>query len=174
MRKAILALLLVDGWGAAAAAQAAGKPGAAPPEAAVESERGVEDPRAFVAAMYEAYRHDENGPEMPAFAYSDRLRALFDAHQAWTATHDDLVGALDFDWWVNAQDWSIEDVRVTETRDRELRIVSAHFTNDGRPDEIRFVFVRQGGRWFLNDAIEGTGSGDGGWRLSDLLQQRSE
>ena len=21
--------------------------------------------------------------------------------------HDDLVGALDFDWWINAQDWAI-------------------------------------------------------------------
>jgi hypothetical protein len=30
--------------------------------------------------------------------------------------------------------------------------------------------VRQGVRWFLDDAMEGTGHGDNGWTLSALLQ----
>ena len=44
----------------------------------------------------------------------------------------------------------------------DRRTVTARFTNCGRPDEVRFLFVREGGRWYLDDAIEGTGSGDGG------------
>ena len=135
--------------------------------------RGVQDPRAFVASRYEAYLRDPNGPDEPAFAYSDRLGALFLAYEDWTEQHDDLVGSLVFDWWTNAQDWALADVRVTEARDGpDRRTVRARFSNGGRPDEIRFLFVRQGELWFLDDAIEGTGSGDGGWTLSDLLRER--
>ena len=188
MNKAVLVLMMLGGGCGAAApeaeqnreatataaagapAAAAGAPAAAAP---AEERRGVEDPRAFVAAHYQGYRNEGDAPEYPAFAYSDRLRALFDAYEAWTAQHHDLMGPLDFDWWVNAQDWALANVQVTETRESaDRRIVSARFTNDGRPDEVRFVFVRQGSRWFLDDAISGTGSGDGGWTLSALLRER--
>jgi hypothetical protein len=71
-------------------------------------QRGVEDPRAFVAQVYEAYRaHPDSPPADSSYVYSERLRALFDSYNSWQRGHDDLVGALDFDWWVNAQDWSL-------------------------------------------------------------------
>ena len=42
--------------------------------------RGVEDPLAFVRGVYDAYRRDpDSAPEYPAYAYSSRLRLLFDA-----------------------------------------------------------------------------------------------
>jgi hypothetical protein len=34
--------------------------------------------------------------------------------------------------------------------------------------------VREGGRWYLDEAVEGTGSGDDGWTLSALLQSREQ
>ena len=171
MKRSSLALLALVGLCAAASAQQ--KP--APNLAAAEAARGVRDPRAFVEQFYAAYETYPNGPEWPAYAYSDRLRALFEAYETWTAGHEDLVGALDFDWWVNAQEWELSDVRVTERREgAHRRIVAARFSNAGRPDEIRFLFVRQGGRWYLDDAIEGTGRGDGGWTLSALLRERAE
>lgn len=174
MIKAVLTLILIGTSCGVPAAATAGQS-----RATVTSEvpRGVEDPRAFVSARYDAYLRGggEEVQDDPVFAYSDRLRGLFEAYEAWTAKHDDLIGSLDFDWWVNAQDWSLADVRVTELGERAgRRIVSARFSNDGRPDEIRFHFVRQGDRWFLDDAVEGTGSGDGGWTLSTLLQERPE
>jgi hypothetical protein len=172
MKRLSLILLVLGGW--AANASAAHKPAAAP--AATETRRGVEDPRAFVAEVYEAYRAGPAEPiEWPAYAYSDRLRALFDAYDAWTSRHEDLVGSLAFDWWVNAQDWELGEVEVGEAAvGADRRIVTARFTKAGRPDEIRFQFVRENGRWYLDDAVEGTGSGDGGWTLSALLQERPE
>ena len=175
MKRAGLALLALGGWCAAAGAAEKTAPGPGPTAAAVQTARGVEDPRAFVVQTYAAYQRNPNGPEWPAFAYSRRLRALFDGYEQWAAGHEDLVGSLDFDWWVNAQDWLLTDVRVTERRQGpNRRTVTARFTNAGRPDEVRFLFVREGGRWYLDDAIEGTGSGDGGWTLSALLRERAE
>jgi hypothetical protein len=177
MNKALTGLLLIGGWCAPADAAELSKADASGPAAvSMQAERGVEDPRAFVARVYDAYLAEPTEPiDWPAYAYSDRLRALFDAYDAWAAGHEDLVGSLDFDWWVNAQDWSLSDVRVREVQaGADRRIVMARFSNAGRPDEIRFHFVRQGARWYLDDAVQGIGSGDGGWTLSELLSERPE
>lgn len=174
MNKAMLAAVAALTLLAPGVAQAQHKPDPTEAAAAAEKVRGVEDPRAFVAERYRAYQGGQ-APEDPDFAYSDRLQALFEAYDAWTRQHDDLIGALSFDWWINAQDWILADVEVSEVAEgSDRRIVSARFTNDGRPDEIRFRFVRQSERWFLDEAVEGTGSGDGGWTLSDLLRMRPE
>ena len=144
------------------------------PAAQQQAERGVEDPLAFVAETYRAYRREPNGPDWPAFAYSDRLRALFDAYDAWTAQHQDLVGSLDFDWWTNAQDWELGPVMLTETRERpDRRTITARFSNAGTPVVNRFIFVRQGTRWYLDEVVNGE-RGEEGWMLSDLLRQREE
>jgi hypothetical protein len=137
---------------------------------------GVDDPRAFVAATYARYQANPNVPPVNISAsYSPRLRALFDGYDAWQRQHADSVGALDFDWWTNAQDYQIRNLtyRVID-EGPDLRWIVARFDNYDRHDEIRFRFVRQGGRWYLDDAMQGTGGGDNGWTLSALLQSREE
>lgn len=139
-------------------------------------ERGVTDPRAYVAETYAAYRRaaDEPGlgPETD-YAHSDRLRDLFEAHDA--AQDGERADPLDFDWWVNGQDWELGEVALAEEQDGpDRRTIVARFTNFGRATTSRFQFVRQSGRWFLDDIVNGTGSGDGGWTLSALLRQRPE
>ena len=143
---------------------------------AAAQERGVADPQAFVAATYARYQASPNVPPPDqGFAYSPRLKALFDAYDAWTRQHEDLVGALDFDWWTNAQDYSIRNLTYREIGEGpDLRWIVARFDNYDRHDEIRFRFVRQSGRWYLDDAVQGTGRGDDGWTLSALLQRRED
>jgi hypothetical protein len=133
---------------------------------------GVEDPQAFVAMIYGRYlAHPNRPPPDPSIAYSRRLKGLFDAYNDWQRAHHDEVGTLDFDWWTNAQDYRIRNLnyRVID-EGPSLRWIVARFDNYDRHDEVRFRFVRQGGRWFLDDAMEGTGSGGNGWTLSALLQ----
>ena len=156
-------------------------PSAAPAPAptttqAARTDRGVVDPHAFVVSRYAAYTaNDGSVPDWPTFAYSDRLKALFDAYDAWSSAHEDLVGSLDFDWWSNAQDWELGNVIVTERIEGpDRRTETARFTNGGRPEEVRFLFVRNGERWFLDDAVQGSGRGDDGWTLSALLRERAE
>ena len=156
----------------AAAPAKAAEANDAKPAAAPTDGRGVDDPRSFVAQRYAAYRNDpSSAPDEPSFAYSDRLRALANAYQAWQNRHQDEVGSIDFDWWINAQDWQLGPAAVTETQqDADHRTETARFTNAGRPDEVRFLFVRQGQRWYLDDAMHGTEGGAESWTLSELLR----
>ena len=138
--------------------------------------RGVADPRAFVAATYARYQaHPDVPPRDQSYAYSPRLRRLFAAEAAWQRRHRDLVGALDFDWWTNAQDYQLRNLRLTAINEGpNLRWIVARFDNYDRHDEVRFRFVRLHGRWYLDDAMQGTGRGPDGWTLSALLQSREE
>jgi hypothetical protein len=92
---------------------------------------------------------------------------------AGPAPHDDLVGSLDFDWWINAQDWELHEVALTERANGpNRRTIVARFRNIDRREEISFLFVRIGRRWYLDDAVQGSGHGGDGWTLSALLRER--
>jgi hypothetical protein len=145
------------------------------PAAAEPARRGVADPRDFVARTYGAYRSDPHRtPPESRFIHSARLAALFAAYDR-DLSGGDLVGALDFDWWVNAQDWAISEVRVTQIAEGPgRRIVIARWRNRDRVDSSRFHFVRWRGRWYLDDVVNGTGSGSDGWTLSALLRERPQ
>jgi hypothetical protein len=160
MIRLLLALVLLSGAASPASAQ----------------RHGVPDPRAFVAATYARYQAQPNvPPPNPSRAYSPRLRGLFAGYDAWQRGHNDEVGALDFDWWTNAQDYQVRNLSVTALNEgRSLRWIIARFDNYDRHDEIRFRFVRLEGRWYLDDAMQGTGRGDDGWTLSALLQSREQ
>lgn len=150
---------------------------ALPAAAVAAPARGVTDPRAFVAQHYAAYVRGggDHAPADPVWTYSDRLRALFDAYNRWAHRHGELVGALDFDWWISAQDWELHHVNVTAAAEGPNRmLVTARFRNIDRNEAVRFQFVRVGRRWYLDDAAEGSGHGDDGWTLSALLRSREE
>jgi len=178
MKKLAILFLAVAAWPTAGLTQPGPDAAVAKPDfdsGAPIRERGVEDPRAFVEATYRDYLDPVSGPEWPTFAYSDRLRTLFDGYDAWQRQHEDLVGSLDFDWWINAQDWQLSNISVTETaEDPDRRTEVARFTNVDRAEEIHFLFVRQSERWYLDDVVQGSGHGDDGWTLSALLQEREE
>jgi hypothetical protein len=133
--------------------------------------RGVDDPRAFVAQRFAGYRRGtDRVPADPIWAYSPRLAALFATYNRWQRRHSDEVGSIDFDWWINAQDWELSDVSVTQSASgRNARVVTARWRNADRNDSSRFLFVRIGTRWYLDDVVHGTGRGDEGWTLSALL-----
>jgi hypothetical protein len=131
---------------------------------------GLSDPRAFVAATYARYRaHPDVPPPDRSFAYSPRLRALFAAYDR-DLSGGDLVGSLHFDWWTNAQDYRIANVRLSERRQGPGRMtITARFDNYDAHEEVRFLFVRVGHLWYLDDAVHG---GAEGWTLSALLRER--
>src|SRR3954454_17534890 len=99
---------------AAAVLNLAGAAAAVPAHRSAHA-RGVDDPRAFVAQRFAYYRSGtDHVPSDPVWAYSPRLGALFAAYNAWQRRHSDDVGSIDFDWWINAQDWEISRVSVTQ------------------------------------------------------------
>lgn len=156
MTRLLLALALLFGGALPASAQ----------------RHGVPDPRAFVATVYARYQaHPDVPPRDLRFVYTPRLRRLFAAYDAWQRAHDGEVGSIDFDWWTNAQDYRIRNLSTRVINEgASQRWIIARFDNYDRHDEVRFRFVRLEGRWYLDDAMQGTGSGDNGWTLSALLQ----
>jgi hypothetical protein len=127
----------------------------------------ITDPAAFVTGVYKRLATDRNYAPASDF-YTPRLKAL------WADMEHDAggeVGRVDFEFWTNAQDWEIKDVKVSSARvEQNLRrkVVIARFVNEGRPTEICFYFERVGGRWLLDDA-RSVGK-DGGWTLSLILK----
>ena len=160
------------GFLAAVAALHIGAAAAAAPAHRTAHARGVADPRAFVAQRLAGYRGStDHVPPDPVWAYSPRLAALFAAYDRWQRRHHDEVGSLDFDWWINAQDWELSRVSVAAAdTGPNRRTVTARWRNADRDDSSRFLFVRIGGRWYLDDAVNGTGHGGDGWTLSELLR----
>ena len=172
MRKAILALvaIMTPAWPVSTAATAH-----APAAAA---QRGVDDPHAFVEQGYAAYRRCDFVRDSDIrYAFSDRLRGLFDGYADWQSRHSDTVGSMAFDWWMNSQDWQIGEVHLADGQDGpDQMTISAQFQNLERQVVNNFMFVRQNGRWYLDDVINGDGGGEGleGWTLSALLSERPE
>ncbi len=101
---------------------------------------------------------------------------MFDAYDAWQRQHDDLVGSLAVDWWTNSQDWGeIRVIQLSEAQDGpDRRTVTVRFRNYDAETTTAFVFAREHGRWFLDDAVQGSGDGGDGWTLSALLRERPE
>lgn len=77
-------------------------------EARAAAERAMHsDPVAFVRATYRDY---ENGDDIPDASehYSRSLRALIEADRREAGGE---IGRLDFDPWINGQDWELEGAR---------------------------------------------------------------
>jgi Protein of unknown function (DUF3828) len=130
----------------------------------------IVDPPKFVTDVYDrivATERRSPGYEPPTDIYTPRLKALF-AEDKRHANGE--VGCIEFDFWTNAQDWGLRNVRVTsqdvpDHPDRKL--VIATFTNLRQPEEIHFDFQKVGGKWLLDD-VQSLKKET--WTLSKLLK----
>lgn len=129
---------------------------------------GVEDPVAFVRSIYDQYIAGI-APADPSYAYSPELRALIDAA---LLEQQDEPGRLDFDFWISGQDWVIDAVDIAEEAGTGgERIVTAAFANQTVPTLIRFHFIEQDGRWFVDDVENLDGPLENRWRLRQILTE---
>ena len=126
----------------------------------------IDDPTKFVRATYEKLATDQNYAP-PEDIYTPRLAGLFALEKKEAGGE---VGRMDFEFWTNAQDWSLKDLKVTGepvegAMDRE--IVTAKFKNTDRNEEIHFYFEKTKTGWQLDDARSLT---QDGWTLSIILK----
>ena len=129
----------------------------------------VGDPVGFVTDVYKHYIAAQSGKtnySAPEDIYTPRLHELMAREDKIRASGDE--GCLDFDFWVNGQDWTLKDLQVTRasaTPDRQE--VIAKFTNIRTPEEIHFDFRLVSGRWLLDDVRSVRGQR---WTLSEILK----
>jgi hypothetical protein len=115
---------------------------AAAAEAAPDS-----DPVALIKAIYATYETDTPGLEN---IYSTRLQALLDKDEKETPEGE--VGRIDWDVFVNGQDWKLSELKITlvsKTADRAQ--IRASFKNFGDANNILFDLVRENGAWRVDD-----------------------
>lgn len=143
MRGLLLALLILLGAGPALAQSAS-------------------DPVGTVRAFYGAPSTDD------LRFYAKALRALYERDQREAAGE---VGRIGFDFRVNGQDtakgWEKTLRLATLSAGEDRAEVQATFRN-GRPQDIRYDLVREGGRWLIADVRAVTGER---WGLVALLSQ---
>jgi hypothetical protein len=113
-------------------------------EAAAQTEA---EPAAMIAAIYKQYQ-GKGDPKIPDSVHSARLQKLMAADRKRTPKGE--VGRLEFDPFVNGQDWEIKKLVVRETeRKGDRATVRATFDNLGEPQDIEFQLVRRQQRWLL-------------------------
>lgn len=126
------------------------------------------DPAKFVSDVYSHYSDRRSRDYVPpADIYTPRLKALF-AEDKRRAGGE--VGCIEFDFWTNAQDFSLRNVRVTSQdvpNHPDQKIVIATFENLRTPEEVHFDFQKVGGKWLLDDVHSLKKET---WTLSKLLK----
>ncbi len=131
------------------------------------SAHGLEDPEAFVRGVYASYSAGKV-VGLPREALSPELHRLL-ARDERDARGG--VGRLDFDPWVNGQDFELRGVELIGNAQSVNRYrVAVSFENMGERNVNRVDFEKRRGKWYLADIRnEQPGSRTGGWVLSKLL-----
>ena len=127
----------------------------------------IDDPEKFVRSVYAQYEKSHDAKGAPDDIYSTRLSDLFalDSKEAGGE-----VGRIDFDPWIDAQDFEIHNVHVTSAPVESApsrRTVRATFKNLGRSEDIRFYFEKAKQGWKLDDMRS---VGKENWTLSLILK----
>lgn len=124
------------------------------------------DPVGLVQYAYQPYASDDAAGVDHKGLYSPSLLALFEADEARTSEGE--IGALDFDPFVNGQDYELTGLEVTEAiTNGDQSLVAVSFYNFGTFHQLMFTLVHRAEGWKIDD-IESVLPGFD-WRLSELL-----
>ena len=126
----------------------------------------IDDPAKFITGIY-ANLSKNSSYNPPEDIYTPHLKSLWALEEKEAGGE---VGRIDFDFWVNAQDFEIKDVKVSDAPvegAKDRRIVVAKFKNLKTPGEIHFYFERVNGAWLLDDVRSAVGEQ---WTLSLVLK----
>lgn len=135
-----------------------------------------EDPAAVVRPLYDRYM-----PGAPEFQYpnledqapwSASLRqAMVDQERRFAAMTDGDPEGIDFDVFINGQDWQLSDLHVTTDSvvPQSHAVVRASFTNSGTHEDVMYDMVWENGGWRIDNMRSG-GPPDG-WDLRQLVSK---
>lgn len=127
-------------------------------------------PQELLETFYAPYLANEI-PENERIFFS---KALVDYYEADSEnTPDGEMGALDFDPFVEGQDFDIADLDVGEPTIRgDKARVAVTFTNFGEPREIYFELVFEDGSWLIDDLVNTNPAY--GYRLTQIFEEAKQ
>lgn len=137
----------------------------APVFAATAAPKSFDTPKALLDYAYAPYAtgqfEDDNNN-----LYSRALNAMFAAADA--ATPDDEVGPVDFDVFVDGQDYQLSGLTIGDPTPEPGGVtVPVSFKNFDTAESLVFHMIQEGGSWRINDIESKTPGSE--WRLTTLL-----
>ena len=138
---------------------------AGPALAAPAAPRVFDTPKALLEYAYAPYStgdfQDDNN-----ILYTSELNAMFKA--ADEATTEDEVGPVDFDVFVNGQDFQLTELKIGDPEPEGDGVkVPVTFKNFDQPQSLVFHLLKEAGGWKIAD-IESL-TPDSTWKLTTLL-----
>lgn len=124
------------------------------------------DPKAVIEALYAGYGPAYDYPPDQSPLFSERLNGLYaaDAKEA-----DGEIGRIDFDPFVNGQDYQLGKLEIGEPYLAGGKaVVRVSFENMGTPNELGILLVKEGSGWKIDDVWNG--GDDYSYDLLDILQ----
>ena len=150
MRKTLAALSLIAAIAAPVAALAAPV---------------FDTPRALLEYAYEPYSSG-NFSDDPYELYSARLKGLLE--QSVAETPEDEIGPLDFDPFIDAQDYDLSALTIDAPEvNGDEATARVTFKNFDVEEDLRFDLVKEADGWKIDDIASVTP--DLQWRLTDIL-----
>ena len=129
------------------------------------SAQTFDTPQALLEAFYAPYFSGEFTEDESPF-FSDELEALYAADAE--ATPEGEIGALDFDPFVDGQDFELTDFEIGAPGIAgDYASADVTFNNMGRPTTLAYEFVKENGSWQIDDVV--STNPDNPYRLSDIL-----
>lgn len=126
-----------------------------------------ETPETLLEAFYEPY-FSGDFPEFESDFRSEALNALYEADAENTPEGE--MGALDFDPYIDGQDFDLADLVIGTPQVADDRAtVEVTFTNFGQPRRIVYDLVYENGGWRIDD-LAGENA-DFTYRLSEIFAE---
>ena len=124
------------------------------------------DPKAVVEALYAGYMPPNEFPPDMSALQSKRLNDLFEAD---SREANGEIGRIDFDPFINGQDYDVSKVEVSGPAYAAGKaLVRVNVVNFGRPDEFGILLVKEGNAWKVDDVWND--GDDYSYDLLDILQ----
>jgi len=124
------------------------------------------DPKAVVEALYAGYLPPNEFPPDMSVLQSKRLNDLYEAD---SREANGEIGRIDFDPFINGQDYNVTKFEVSEPAYAAGKaLVGVNVVNFGEADEFGILLVKEAGGWKVDDVWnEGA---DYSYDLLDILQ----
>lgn len=124
------------------------------------------EPKGVLEALYAGYGSAYDYPPDQSPLFSERLNALYEAD---SKEANGEIGRIDFDPFVNGQDYQLSKLEIDEPYLAGGKaVVRVRFENMGTPNEVGILLVREGGGWRIDDVWNG--SDEYSYDLLDILQ----
>jgi hypothetical protein len=124
-------------------------------------------PKELLEAFYEPY-FSGSFPEDESQFRSTALQGLYDADAELTP--DGEMGAINFDPYIDGQDYDIAAFEVGEpVITGQAAEVEVRFTNFGQPRALTYELVFEDGGWVIDDVV--SNNPDNLYRLSEIFAE---